>query len=472
MKYANETYFLVCTILLSGIAVASLPYLQKNRLNKSYYLEVALGFHIGSFFLFVITSSTFSWLLTIANTALVSGYFFLGLFCRSLNGSSGKKIISLFPILLIIFGSYFEYLRELVSFQARVILILCAIISCLIWILTELYQARKKAHFIQIDFLIVTIVAEIVLDILRLYFIVFGDTLGKIDLYQEPYTSALIRWIAIACTVLSYISIVGYLSEKLTRENAKNIYDNNRVTALLNERETLIANLLKANRTAATGALSASLAHELNQPLGASTLNIQFLKLKLGKGLLSPEVGMEVLSSLETDNKRAATIVKSLRSIFSDEEYCPQVLNVGQLISIVLNIVKPQLKSSHIQIEFEAGEDLLIQGISGEIEQVMINLINNAIQSLLTSEVAHARISIEVKKDGRYVNISIADNGRGVPPKFKEHLFELLNTTKRSGMGLGLWLCKHIVTRSGGTIWYEDAQGGGAKFNLKIPLAH
>jgi signal transduction histidine kinase len=69
------------------------------------------------------------------------------------------------------------------------------------------------------------------------------------------------------------------------------------------------------------------------------------------------------------------------------------------------------------------------------------------------------------------VRLSISDNGDGVSDEFKSHLFELLSTTRQSGMGLGLWLCKHIITRYGGSIYYEDAIGGGATFICELPLA-
>jgi signal transduction histidine kinase len=69
------------------------------------------------------------------------------------------------------------------------------------------------------------------------------------------------------------------------------------------------------------------------------------------------------------------------------------------------------------------------------------------------------------------IRLSISDNGEGVSAEFKPHLFELLSTTKQSGMGLGLWLCKHIVTRYGGSIHYQDAVGGGAMFVVEFPSA-
>ena len=228
---------------------------------------------------------------------------------------------------------------------------------------------------------------------------------------------------------------------------------------------------MKANKTAATGALSASIAHELNQPLGASNLNIQFLKMKLEKGVINPELGKEILDSLEEDNKRAATIVKSLRSIFTDGQTNAQETQLGDLVAKVLDIVKPELKSKNIQIQLSVDDDLPIKVNSAEIEQVILNLLNNAIQALANSGTLQRRIAIEAMKVGNSVHFSVSDNGAGVPADFQSHLFELLNTTKQTGMGLGLWLCKHIVTRYGGSIHYQDAIGGGARFIVELPLA-
>jgi len=245
--------------------------------------------------------------------------------------------------------------------------------------------------------------------------------------------------------------------------------ENEKITELLKEKERLIYGLMKANKTAATGALSASIAHELNQPLGASNLNIQFLKMKLEKGVLNPELGKEILNSLEADNQRAAIIVKSLRSIFTEGDSIAQEVQLGELIAKVLEIVGPELKSKNIQIQLKVDEDLMIRVNSSEIEQVTLNLLNNAIQALANSGGLARRISIEAIKIGESVHLSISDNGTGVPPAFKSHLFELLSTTRQTGMGLGLWLCKHIVTRYSGSIHYEDAVGGGAKFVIELP---
>jgi signal transduction histidine kinase len=275
------------------------------------------------------------------------------------------------------------------------------------------------------------------------------------------------RIVAIYASIFGVMILLGLIlfwswNKRLKKEKAQ-------IQMLLDERDFMVGSLLKANKTAATGALSASIAHELNQPLGASNLNIQFLKMKLENGALNPELGKEILDSLEQYNTRAATIVKSLRSIFTDGESNTQAVQLGDLISSVLEIVKPELKSKNIQIQLRVDDDLVIMVNPSEIEQVILNLLNNAIQALAKSGIQQRHIAIEAIKTGKSVQLSISDNGTGIALEFKPYLFELLSTTKQMGMGLGLWLCKHIVTRYGGSIYYEDAVGGGAKFVMELP---
>jgi len=141
------------------------------------------------------------------------------------------------------------------------------------------------------------------------------------------------------------------------------------------------------------------------------------------------------------------------------------------LIAKVLDIVTPELKSKNIQIQLRVDDRLAIYVNPAEIEQVILNLLNNAIQALANSGTLLRRIAIEVAQSGKMVRLSISDNGGGVSAEFRPQLFELLSTTKQSGMGLGLWLCKHIVTRYSGSIHYEDAPGGGAIFTFELPSA-
>ena len=114
---------------------------------------------------------------------------------------------------------------------------------------------------------------------------------------------------------------------------------------------------------------------------------------------------------------------------------------------------------------------LLVQANRGEIQQVLLNLVNNAIQALTTSSQPLKKLMIEARHVEGGVLLTVADNGDGIPESSQNQLFELLSSTKTSGMGLGLWLCKHIITRHGGSIEFVPNDGGGAKFIVILPDA-
>jgi signal transduction histidine kinase len=471
MKYANEIFFLVLALVLWGLLYGSRFILTLGKASQPEKLWLtALTLTASSFTLFAAASTISLSLLTLANTCFIASFIYFGLFCRSLNGPIPKNMNLLVLVGLLSFATFFEYLRQRGFFVERVALISVVGASCFIWELLEL-RRFKGIHSTQLRFLVYTIAIELALTIARFVALYIDGGLSTPNLYQEGVMSSSIRWAWLGISILSYVAVLGYWLEKMSIEKAQALQESSKIIALLKEKERLIYGLLKANKTVATGALSASIAHELNQPLGASKLNIQFLKMKLEKGAINPELGKEILDTLEADNHRAATIVKSLRSIFTESDSGAEEVQLGDLISRVLDIVTPELKSKNIQLQLQVDERLAVNANPAEIEQVILNLVNNAIQALANSETLQRRIAIEASKSGQLVHLSISDNGGGVSAEFKPHLFELLSTTRQSGMGLGLWLCKHIATRYGGSIHYEDTVGGGATFVLKLPSA-
>ena len=292
-------------------------------------------------------------------------------------------------------------------------------------------------------------------------------SISRVD--QLPQILILFTVAQMVMSALSYIAIGGYWAERIAKESARAGLENEEIRGLLIEREGLIASLLKANKTTATGALSASIAHELNQPLGASSLNIQFLQKKLAEGGIDPGLEKDILETLLADNQRAANIIKSLRAIFSESQLDAERVDLNELIDLVLQITKPEIQSKNIQIVLKSGSNVIANVNRGEVQQVILNLINNAIQALEDSSQTHRKMTIETQAQSNGLEFSIADNGEGVSVEHQSHLFELLSGSKKTGMGLGLWLCQHIVTRHGGRISYADAAGGGAKFTIFLP---
>lgn len=395
MKYANETFFLVFALIAWGLLYGSRFILTLGKASQAEKMWlIALTLTASSFTIFAAASTLSLSLLTLANTCFIASFIYFGLFCRSLNGPITKNVHFIVIAGLLVFAAVFEYLRQNGLFVQRVGLISLIGASCFVWELKELRRI-KRIQSTQLRFLVYTIAIELILTIARLVVLYIDGGLSTPNLYQEDVLSASIRWAWLGITILSYVAVLGYWLEKISLEKTQAIQDTARITALLKEKEHLIYGLLKANKTAATGALSASIAHELNQPLGASNLNIQLLKMKLEKGVINPELGKEILDSLEADNQRAASIVKSLRSIFTEGESSTEKVRIADLISDVLNIVRPELKSKNIQIQLRLDERLAIKANPAEIEQVILNLLNNAIQSLANSGTLLRRITIE-----------------------------------------------------------------------------
>ena len=470
MKYANEIFFLVFALILWGLLYGSRFLLTFGKPSQSEKLWlIALTLTASSFTLFSLASTISLSLLTLANTCFIANFIYFALFCRSLNRPIPKNAHIFICSGLLAFAVFFEYLRQSGLFVERVGLISLIVASCFIWQLLEL-RRLKGIESTQLRFLIYTTVIELSLTIARFAVLYIDGGRSTPNLYQEGVLSSSIRWAWLGISILSYVAVLGYWLEKISIEKAQALQNSSKVIALLREKERLIMGLMKANKTAVTGALSASIAHELNQPLGASNINIQFLKSKLDKGQLNPELGKEVLDDLERDNKRAATIVGSLRSIFTESGIKNEEVKVGQIIDSVLEIVNSDLMAKNIQVNLNVDQTLRVQVKDAEFQQVFLNLINNAVQSISSLGAVTGHIQIEATQNEEKAQISISDNGSGVPKEQQLGLFELLNTTKETGMGLGLWLCKHIITRYEGSIYYKDAVGRGAKFVIELPL--
>ena len=481
MELANQIFFIAFSLIGLGLFLSALYQYRANRAGGfSIYWPLSVGIFSLSSFSFGIALWTHQFFLTIANTSFIVSVFLLIFLYRSWNKRPFTKfqtlLLWLIPIIIFFF---YDYLRVIPgTFKHRVALITITQEIFLIWQIWELKNYYKVDRTIVVRWLIFLTAFTLLGEICRTLWIIFGSAQTNFFLYAQDALALTLLWIGYGSTILVYVALGSfYLDKQIRKENQianalkTTKEENEKITELLKEKERLIYGLMKANKTAATGALSASIAHELNQPLGASNLNIQFLKMKLEKGVLNPELGKEILDSLEEDNKRAATIVTSLRSIFNDSNSNAKAVLVSDLITKVLDIVTPELRSKNIQIQLRVDDGLMIQVNSAEIEQVLLNLLNNAGQSLANSGTLQRRIAIEANKVGPLVRLSISDNGMGVPLEFKPQLFELLSTTKQTGMGLGLWLCKHIVTRYGGLIHYEDAIGGGACFVIELPSA-
>lgn len=247
------------------------------------------------------------------------------------------------------------------------------------------------------------------------------------------------------------------------------------VKHLLKEKDYLVASMLHDNRNIVANALSASIAHELNQPLGASSLNIQFLKQQLDRDELSASVSREILNNLDDDNQRAASFVQTLRSIFLDSNATSTTLDLNEQIQEVLSIVRPVILNANISLDLQFSPGLLVAIQKNDLQKVLLNLMTNAVEAFnIESSAAHASrsntITISTSRSFDSVLLSISDNGRGIPSEKIPSLFDLLANDQDKATGLGLWLCQHIIHRYGGRIWYEKPGSVGCRFIVELPF--
>ena len=405
---------------------------------------------------------------TVANTLFVAAAIFQGLFCKSLNQKVTRRELYTFGVGLLLFAVLFDVMRRIGTFEIRTIAMASLASVLYVWQIMAIRKRRAVEVSAQLQYLQYATIAELFLALSRIG-ILIAQSYTIRDVEQIPQFLILATIFQLVMNTLSYIAIGGYWSERISIANTRSQVENQEVRELLLEREILINSLLKANKTVATGALSASLAHELNQPLGASHLNIQFLQKKLADGEVDPALQKEILDTLLSDNQRAASIIRSLRSIFADEKLTAESIDFSELMDSVISIVRPELQFKSIEMVLNLEKNLMLRVNRSEIQQVMLNLMNNAIHALNSANTRGKTITV----DGRYIQdgieISVIDNGPGLTEGAQARLFELLSTERHKGMGLGLWLCQHIVMRHGAKIWYEKQDQGGAKFSFILP---
>ncbi len=476
MKLLIAIYFFILAIIQLGLLVGIYHYYRsQNATRPSVYWMASLAISVAALLLFgtgVMTVQDISrpeFNFTIANTFFYIAAVFQVLFCHSLNQDISKTQKIIFVISIFIFFFVFESMRNLGTFEIRTAFMCILACTFYTWQMIEVNIKRKSAPSSQLLYLQVATGGEIIFALGRL-FIVIASTLTIRQVDQIPQILILFTITQFVMNTLSYIAIGSYWAEQIAKANTQSKYENLEIKSLLKERDILIGSLLKANKTASTGALSASIAHELNQPLGASGLNIQFLQKKLSEGELNPVLQKEILDSLLSDNQRAAGIIRSLRSIFADEKLVSTQVDIAQLIDLVLTIAKPEIAKQNIQVALKLDGDLLVTANKGELQQVFLNLINNAIDAVKSIERPNKQITIRCQHINSGIELSIADNGSGIETKVQSNMFELLSTTKGTGMGIGLWLCRHIVMRHGGSIRFESMPGEGTIFFVGLPI--
>ncbi len=234
---------------------------------------------------------------------------------------------------------------------------------------------------------------------------------------------------------------------------------------------TAQANLLRATRLSAMGAMASGLAHELNQPLAAASNFIAAAAHLLDQGLATP--GSQARISLDDAGaqlRRTSDIVRRLVGFVERGEAELQLEDARVVTREACEVAREEGSSGDAELVVELGPEPCMALVDRtQMQQVLLNLIRNAAEAI--EPTAHGRISVVCKTGGDAVEITVADNGPGLSPEIAGRLFQPFVSTKPQGMGIGLTICRTIVEGHGGVLSAASASGGGMIFTVWLPQA-
>ncbi len=229
--------------------------------------------------------------------------------------------------------------------------------------------------------------------------------------------------------------------------------------------------LQRSARLASAGEMASTLAHELNQPLMALSNFAIASRALAARGEAAMLTG--ALDDIVEQSRRASEIVKRVRAMINPQRGDYATLVIGAVIDHVEALLKPELTGQGVQLRLVLEDPAVkVRGDQVLLEQVLVNLIHNAAQAMHDQPRHRRRIVLSTRRIGQNVQISVSDQGPGVPVDQLEQIFAPFFTTRPDGLGLGLNICRTIIEAHGGSMTVANDAGGGATFSFILPIAH
>jgi C4-dicarboxylate-specific signal transduction histidine kinase len=231
--------------------------------------------------------------------------------------------------------------------------------------------------------------------------------------------------------------------------------------------------LTHLSRVSVLGELSGSLAHELNQPLTAILFNSQAALRILERDTPDLVEVREILTDISEQDRAAGEVIRRLRLLLTKGEVHPQPLDVEEVIQEALKMARGELVHLGVLMAMDVRHGLpAVQADRIQLQQVLLNLVTNACDAMGSVDRTRRVLTVRARLDpDGFVRVSATDGGPGIPAEILPRVFQPFFTTKATGMGLGLAVCRSIIQAHGGQLWAENAANGGATFSFTLPAA-
>ena len=218
------------------------------------------------------------------------------------------------------------------------------------------------------------------------------------------------------------------------------------------------------------GELTSALAHELNQPLAAILSNAQAARRFLESASPDLEEIGEALDDIIRDDKRAGEVIHGLRRILRQGEVTGELFDINDAAREVVELLTSEINARHVTLKqtYVPG-GLQVYAGKVEIQQVIMNLLINALKAVTDTAASGKSIELRTSRDGDSIVVSVKDTGPGVAPDMQAHLFDAFSSGRAGGLGMGLAICRRLVKSHDGEISWQNLAGAGAEFYFRLP---
>lgn len=280
--------------------------------------------------------------------------------------------------------------------------------------------------------------------------------------FREPRIWEKYRW---------QVSLVGIIVAIQTMLITALLYEVRRRRLAEVQARQRMSELAHMNRYSMAGELSASVAHELGQPLGAILANAESAELMLAESVPNMEEIRQIVADIRRDDERATQVIVRLRSLLKKAPFERQGIELNGLVRETIDLISSLAQTRKVDISFSANPiSLPMNGDRVQIQQVLLNVLVNAIEAMANNPDGERAVTIWTERGENYAVIWVSDVGAGIPPDRLKEVFEPFFSTKSNGMGMGLPIARTIVEAHHGDISAESRANGGAVFRIQLPL--
>jgi signal transduction histidine kinase len=234
-----------------------------------------------------------------------------------------------------------------------------------------------------------------------------------------------------------------------------------------------MAELAHVNRFSTAGELTASISHEINQPLGAILTNAETADAILSSP--SPDIAelKDIVKDILKDDQRASEVIRRMRSLLKKAPFELRNLDLNDLVRDTVAFLSMLAIGRKVELVCVTKSDALpILGDRIQLQQVILNLVVNGIDAMKDTPTDKRIISIRTARVEKFAELSVSDRGPGIPEDKLKEVFEPFFTSKAEGMGMGLSIARTIVEAHHGLIWAQNRDHGGASFRIKLPISN